>query len=121
VMRSAGGDTLNSVDHSSPRGTNGYYVDHAQWSPDSQFFAYNLVSSGGHSPWQHPITLYSVQHNRFATFSDLIGGGPVLSETFQFEGAHELTASTWKREGAPDDPVPVNVDLAAAFNKLKPN
>lgn len=121
VIRAADDNTLNSVDHSSPRGMNGYYVDRAQWSPDSQFFVYNLVSSGGHSPWQHPIMVYSVQHNRFASFGDLIGGGPVLSVTFQFEGAHVLTASTWKREGAPDDPVPVSVDLAAAFNKLKPN
>lgn len=121
VIRAADGNTLNSVDHSSPRGTNGYYVDRAQWSPDSQFFVYNLVSSGGHSPWQHPTMVYSVQHNRFASFSDLIGGGPVLSETFKFEGGNVLIASTWKREGARDDPVPVSVDLAAAFNKLKPN
>jgi hypothetical protein len=121
VIRSANGDTLNSLDHSSPRGMNGYYVDHTQWSPDSKFFVYNLVSSGGHSPWSHPTMVYSVEHNRFASFSDLIGGGPVLSDAFQFEGAHVLIASTWKREGAIEDPVPVNVDLAAAFAKLKPN
>jgi hypothetical protein len=121
VIRAANGDTLNSLDHSSPRGMNGYYVDLAQWSPDSKFFVYNLVSSGGHSPWSHPTMVYSVEHNRFASFGDLIGGGPILSDKFQFEGAHVLTASTWKREGAPDDPVPVSVDLAAAFAKLKPN
>jgi hypothetical protein len=60
VIRSSAGATLNSVDYSSPRGANGYYVDHAQWSPDSQFFAYNLVSSGGHSPWSHPTKIYGV-------------------------------------------------------------
>src|SRR5579872_906031 len=42
VIRAAAGDTVTSRDHSSPRGTNGYYVDHAQWSPDSQFFVYSL-------------------------------------------------------------------------------
>jgi len=45
----------------------------------------------------------------------------LLSEKFQFAGQHELTATTWKREGAPDEPVPVTVDLATAFDKLKPN
>ena len=121
VIRSVDGDTLNSMSHASPRGMNGYYVDTAQWSPDSQFFVYTLVSSGGHSPWSHPTMVYSVQHNRFAHLSDMIEGRPLLSEKFQFSGQHELTASTWQKEGAPDDPVPVTVDLAAAFDKLKPN
>jgi hypothetical protein len=121
VIRSVDGDTLNSMSHASPRGMNGYYVDTAQWSPDSQFFVYTLVSSGGHSPWSHPTMVYSVQHNRFAHLSDMIEGLPLLSEKFQFSGQHELTASTWRKEGAPDDPVPVTVDLAAAFDKLKPN
>lgn len=37
VIRSRKGDTLTSQDYSSPRGMNGYYVDQAKWSPDSQF------------------------------------------------------------------------------------
>jgi hypothetical protein len=37
VIRSVDGDTLNSINHASPRGMNGYYVDMAQWSPDSQY------------------------------------------------------------------------------------
>jgi len=121
VIRSVDGDTLNSFNHSSPRGMNGYYVDTAGWSPDSQFFVYALVSSGGHSPWSHPTMVYSVQHNRFAHLSDMIEGRPLLSEKFHFSGQHDLTATTWRKEGAPDDPVPVTVDLASAFDKLKPN
>jgi hypothetical protein len=120
VIRSVAGDTLNSYNHSSPRGANGFYVDTAGWSPDSQFFVYSLVSSGGHSPWSHPTMVYSVHHNRFAQLSELIGGGPILSEKFQFSAQHELTASTWKQVGATDNPVPVSVDLAEAFDKPKP-
>ena len=41
VIRSVAGDTLNSLSHASPRGMNGFYVDAAQWSPNSQFFVYN--------------------------------------------------------------------------------
>ncbi len=120
VIRSVTGSTLNSHNHSSPRGANGYYVDQARWSPDSLFFVYNLVSSGGHSPWSHPTMVYSVQANRFANFSAMIDGKPILSEKFEFTAPHTLTATTWKRDGAPDDPVPVTVDLADAFAKLKP-
>ena len=121
VIRSAAGDTINSINHSSPRGANGYYVDVAQWSPDSQFFVYSMVSSGGHSPWSHPTIVYSVQHNRFVHLSDLIEGKPLLSEKFQFSDQHALTATTWKQEGAPDQPVPVILDLGTAFDKAKPN
>ncbi len=120
VIRSVAGSTLNSHNHSSPRGANGYYVDQVRWSPDSQFFVYNLVSSGGHSPWSHPTMIYSVQANRFANFSAMIDGKPLLSEKFEFTAPHTLTATTWKKDGAPDDPMPITVDLADAFAKLKP-
>ena len=121
VIRSAAGDTLNSLSHASPRGMNGFYVDAAEWSPDSQYFVYNLVSSGGHSPWSHPTMVYSVQRNKFGHLSEMIDSRPILSEKFQFAGEHMLTVSTWKQEGKPDDPTPVTVDLAAAFDKLKGN
>jgi len=121
VIRSVAGATLNSLSHASPRGANGFYVDMAQWSPDSQYFVYNLVSSGGHSPWSHPTMVYSVQRNRFGHLSEMIDGRPILSEKFQFSGEHMLTVSTWKQEGKPDDPIPVTVDLATAFDKLKAN
>jgi hypothetical protein len=50
VIRSTSGDTVASKDHSSPRGANGYYVYRAKWSPDSQYFVYSMVSSGGFRP-----------------------------------------------------------------------
>src|SRR5262249_49041760 len=61
VVRTSNGDTMTSKDYSSPRGTNGYYVVNAKWSPDSQFFVYSMSSSGGHSPWSFPMMVYSRQ------------------------------------------------------------
>ena len=118
VMRSHAGATLNSKDYSSPNGTNGYYVFKAKWSPDSQFFAYSLTSSGGHSPWSFPIAVYSIKKNQFAGFSDMIAGAPTLSGDFGFSGSHTLEASTWKQPGDLDHKVPVSVDLETAFDKL---
>ena len=60
VIRSVAGSTLNSHNHSSPRGANGYYVDQAQWS--------------------HPTMVYNVAANRFANLSAMIDGRPLLSE-----------------------------------------
>jgi hypothetical protein len=118
VMRSSAGATLSSKDYSSPNGTNGNYVLNAKWSPDSQFFVYSMMSSGGHSPWSFPIAVYSVQKNEFASFSDMIDGSPTLSGEFTFSAPHTLNASIWKKPGDLDDKVPVSVDLATAFDKL---
>jgi hypothetical protein len=120
VIRSSGGDTVTSRDYSSPRGANGYFVDNAKWSPDSQFFVYSMMSSGGHSPWSFPIMVYSRKQKRIAPFSDMIGGYPTLSGDFKFSGPHTLVATTWKQTGALDDKVPISVDLDAAFEKLPP-
>jgi hypothetical protein len=119
VFRSSDGTTLTSQDYSSPRGANGYYVLHGQWSPDSQYFVFSMSSSGGHSPWSFPIKVYGVNKKLIANFSDMIGGNPTVSGQFQFSGPHTLVASTWKKPGATDDAVAVSVDLEAAFGKLR--
>ena len=126
VIRSSAGDTITSMDHSSPRGTNGYYVYRAKWSPDSQFFVYSLVSSGGHSPWSFPVMVFDRKSAAIAKFSDMIGGKPTLSGDFNFSAPHTLNATTWKRPGAPGekelgDKVPVTVDLQEAFKKSAPS
>jgi hypothetical protein len=118
VIRTRKGDTVTSKDYSSPRGTNGYYVVNAKWSPDSQFFVYSMASSGGHSPWSFPMMVYSRQNKRIVEFSDMIEGKPTISADFHFVGPHTLVADTWKAPGALDDKVPVTVDLGDAFGKL---
>ena len=118
VIRSMSGAVLASKDYSSPGGANGYYVLSAKWSPDSQFFAYSMMSSGGHSPWLFPIWVYSVKKNQFASFSDMIDGSPTVAATFTIAGPHTLDASTWKKPGDLDDKIPVSVDLETAFDRL---
>ena len=98
VIRTQRGDTVMSKDHSSPRGANGYYVYRGSWSPDSQYFVYSLVSSGGHSPWSFPIMVFSARRGQFTPFSEMIAGRPTLSGDFSFSGAHALTAMTWPRD-----------------------
>jgi hypothetical protein len=121
VIRSSDGNTLTSADYSSPRGSNGYYVFAAKWSPDSQFFVYSLTSSGGHSPWSFPIMVYSRKTRSIARFSDMINGRPTVSGNFRFSGPHTLIASTWKKPGAFDDKLVVGVDLEKASAKPSPH
>jgi hypothetical protein len=118
AIRTSAGATLASKDYSSPDGANGYYVLNAKWSPDSQFFVYSMMSSGGHSPWSFPIWVYSVKKKQFANFSDMINGSPIVSGDFTIAEPHTLKASTWKQPGDLTDKVPVSVDLETAFDKL---
>jgi hypothetical protein len=118
AIRSTGGAALASKDYSSPGGANGYYVVNAKWSPDSQFFAYSMMSSGGHSPWSFPIWVYSVKRNQFASFSDMIDGSPTISGAFAIAPPRTLHARTWKQPGDLDDRVPISVDLETAFDRL---
>ncbi|MGO8952034.1 MAG: hypothetical protein ACLQF2_01665 [Rhodomicrobium sp.] len=100
---------------------NGYYVYVAKWSPDSQFFVYSTMSSGGHSPWSFPIMVYDRKSSRIANLSGIIDGKPSLSGEFTFSGPHIVTATTWRQPGSLDDKVPVTVDLERAFEKLAPS
>jgi len=116
IIRGPDAKLLTSKDYSSPRGANGYYVVRAGWSPDSQFFAYSMSSSGGHSPWSFPTWVYSRQRNLIISFNELIGGNPTVSADFNFSGPHTVTAATWEKAGS-DKQIPVVVNLEDAIGK----
>jgi hypothetical protein len=69
------------------------------------------------SPWQFPTWVFSREKERIASFSDLIGGNPTVSDDFSFTGPHTIKAVTWEKAGS-DKQIPVVVDLAAAIAKL---
>ena len=119
VLRANGAKLLTSKDYSSPRGTNGYYVVRAAWSPDSQFFVYSMSSSGGHSPWSFPTWVYSRQKNLFVSLNELIGNKPTVSGDFKFTGPHTVVASIQEEPGS-DKQVPIVVDLEEAIKKMAP-
>jgi hypothetical protein len=119
AFRGQDGKLLNSRSFASARGTNGYYVVNAQWSPDSQFFVFSLSSSGGHSPWSFPMWVFSRETSAFAEFSQMIGKNPTLSPDFKFTGPHTVMAATWDKEGSQTQR-PVTVDLAAGMKKAGP-
>jgi len=119
VIRGPDAKLMTSRDYASPRGANGYYVVHAAWSPDSQFFVYSMSSSGGHSLWSFPTWVYSRQKNSIVSFNAMIGGNPTMSDQFSFSPPHNVTATTWEKSGS-DKQVPVTVDLEDALGKLAP-
>ena len=59
AWRSASGRVVLRKSFVSSNHANGYCVQSAAWTPDSQFFIFNLYSSGGHSPWHFPTWFFS--------------------------------------------------------------
>ena len=48
----------------------------ASWTPDSQFFVYNLANSGGHSPWHLPVHFFTRRAITVENLEDYIDDPP---------------------------------------------
>lgn len=97
---------IATKDFTSPDGNDGWLVDmrFATWTPDSQFFVFNVSSSGGHQPWQSPVWFFSKAQRRFQKLSELINDRPVLSDdaaNFQIVPPHSVKIRTWKNPHVP--------------------
>jgi hypothetical protein len=104
-------------DFSSSDSNHGEIVDHSEWTPDSQFFVFNVVSSGGHQPWQSPVWFYSRKGHRIREVSELIDDRPVLYDEgppFEIIPPHSIKITTWKKPGLEkENDLPLVLNLAA--------
>ncbi len=124
ILSTSDGELLNTEDHSSPSGGHGHGILNAEWSPDSQFFAYIMESSGGHAPWHTPMRIYSREKNIFISFEEMIGNNAATTGgEFKFTGPHTISAVKYgyEKRGYKEEDVPVTVDLEEAIKKLTPS
>ena len=54
-------------------GEHGDGVAEAAWTPDSQFFAFSVMSSGGHQAWHSPTFFVSRRDNIMRSLDDYVG------------------------------------------------
>ena len=47
----------------SDSGYNGSFIQDGRWSPDGSYFAFRLLSSGGHMPYRNPVKIFHMDHN----------------------------------------------------------
>lgn len=106
-IRTSGGRLLRLKSYASPDHNHGEGVNHAEWSPDGQFFIFNTFSSGGHQPWHVNTYFYSLKSNRFYSLDAFIG--PVTSD-FRLEGRNTILTTRFKF-GKRGDEEPVKVVL----------
>jgi hypothetical protein len=117
VIRANDAKLVTSMDYSSPRGTNGYYVARAGWSQDAQFFVYTMSSSGGHSPWSFPTWVFSREKGTIVSLNAMIGGKPTVSGEFKFTGPHTIAVAVQQAPGS-EKQVQIAVDLEKAIAKV---
>ena len=107
-IRSSSGKTLRWKSFASYDAEHGMGVNHAEWTPNSLFFVFNVGSSGGHQPWHSATYFYSRSENRFYSLDNYIG--PVTSD-FTIEGRDVLKMTRFNFQ-AKNEKEPVRVNLA---------
>lgn len=72
-IRTRKGAKRLSQDFGSADADHGRGLAFGSWTPDSQFFVFSTVNSGGHHPWQFYTYAYSRAKNRFYILDPLVG------------------------------------------------
>lgn len=80
-------------DFSSPDHDHGRGVAFARWSPDSSYFVFSTVSSGGHHPWQFFTYVYSAGGSGLHLLDSLVGA--VVRQKFTMAAPNRLTLSVY--------------------------
>lgn len=96
-IRNKVGELLYSRDYTSDDGEHGFFVEKAEWSADSEFFVFSMVSSGGHMSWRSLTFFYVRRDNQLRDLEDLIGNRPILSPNFASIAPHMVRITTWTK------------------------
>ena len=98
---------LCTMDYSSKDGQHGFSVAKAAWTPDSRFFVYSLISSGGHQPWHTPTRFYDRDQGVLRSLDDYFPEG-ISKADFLLVAPNTIETEAWRGR-----PVPITVSLAA--------
>lgn len=113
---------LWSLDLSSDDGDHGRGVVFALWSPDSQWFVFSTVSSGGHHPWQYFTYAYSRRGNGGFHIDNFMG--EVIDPKFKITRPDILSIRVFDRSvDNPKEDMPskiVSASLWKLLHKTKP-
>jgi hypothetical protein len=101
-IRKITGELLLKKTYESADGEHGFVVEHAAWTPDSNYFVYGMYSSGGHQPWHSPIDFYYRKDNTIWHLDEFVE--PVAETEFQVKPPNivKVTINTRDKEGIID-------------------
>jgi hypothetical protein len=102
------GALLYRKDFSSSDCEHGDDIVRGEWSPDSQFFVFNVESTGGHQPGHRPVFFYSRPENKLHRLE--IYTGYIVAQDFTLKAPHIVLTERQKIIGA-NDGVPIRINL----------
>lgn len=100
---------LYRKDFSSSDCEHGDVIVRGEWSPDSQFFIFNVESTGGHQPGHRPVYFYSRRKNKLFSLENYTGY--IVAQDFTLEAPHSVKTEKQKTRGEFDG-VPIKVNLS---------
>ena len=93
-LRSKSGELLTQREYLSTDGQHGYSVYKAAWTPDSSFFVYSLVNSGGHQPWHSPVEFYTRSDEKIFSLDDALHDA-ATNPQFLMSAPDRVTVELW--------------------------
>ena len=114
VIRNHNGALFYRKDFSSSDCEHGDNIVRGEWSPDSQFFVFNVESTGGHQPGHRPVFFYSRSENKLYRLENYIGY--IVAQDFTLEAPHIIKTEKQKIIGEMEG-VPIKVDLSQILRR----
>ncbi len=120
-IRNSRGTTISKTDYSSDDGQHGYGVVQSQWTPDSNFFIYNMTSSGGHQAWHCPTYVFSSRDSRTYSLDEYLG--PITDPEFTVTPPDRVRLKGQRRSDLRDAVFHVRLSVLLGIHKggMKPN
>jgi hypothetical protein len=102
-------------------GINRAVIEEAAWSPDSRFFVFETISSGGHSIWHMPTYVYDASTSLIYSVDDSLGAIASSNRKLKFTATNAIQLEFYNMEGGGSDPFsfPKTVSLPVFVEKGK--
>jgi hypothetical protein len=114
VIRKRDGALFYRKDFSSSDCEHGDSIVQGEWSPDSQFFVFNVESTGGHQPGHRPVFFYSRSRNKLYRLENYIGY--IVAQGFTLEAPHIIKTEKQKIIGEMEG-VPIKINLSQILRR----
>jgi hypothetical protein len=116
------GTLLIERNFASADGAHGLVIQRATWSPDSGYFVFSGMSSGGHQPWHAPTFIYSRATNGLYELDTCVAGIAVVAPDFDILSPHLVrvtVGATSEDQGLAEQSRRETYDLAKVVQKCR--
>jgi hypothetical protein len=101
-------------DFSSSDCEHGEGIVRGEWTADSQFFVFNVESTGGHQPGHRPVSFYSRRENKLHQLENYTGY--IVARDFTLIAPHIVLTKKQQVIGT-NEGIPIRIDLSQVLRR----